>query len=61
MKKSPKYKGNDAARASKNSPKVSGDAKGDAYKVKESYTNVGAPERIPSSSKASDSYGNAKY
>ncbi len=51
-----KYKGNDKARAGKNSPKVSGDAKGDAYKVTESYTTVGKPERIPSASKASDSY-----
>ena len=53
-----KYKGNNAARASKNSPKVSGDAKGDAYKVKESYTSVGKPERIPSSSTAKNSYSN---
>ena len=51
-----KYKGNDKARASKNSPKVSGDAKGDAYKVTESYKTIGKPERIPSPSKASDSY-----
>ncbi len=55
-----KYKGNDKARASKNSPKVSGDAKGDAYKVTESYKSIGKPERIPSPSKASDSYGNVK-
>ena len=53
-----KYKGNDKARASKNSPKVSGDAKGDAYKVKESYTNVGAPERIPCPVTAKQSYSN---
>jgi len=51
-----RYKGNDKARAGKNSPKVSGDAKGDAYKVKESFTSVGKPERIPCPSVASDSY-----
>ena len=42
--------------ASKNSPKVSGDAVGDAYKVKEKYTSIGKPERIPCASEASQSY-----
>ena len=50
MKKDKSYKGG------KNSPKVSGDAVGDAYKVKETYTDVGKAERIPVMSKASDSY-----
>jgi hypothetical protein len=50
------YKGNDAMRSGDNSPKVSGDAQGDAYKVNVEYKTVGEVERIPCPSKASDSY-----
>lgn len=40
----------------KNSPHPKGDSVGDAYGVKESYTDVGKPERVESKSVASDSY-----
>ena len=39
-----------------NSPHPAGDSVGQAYKVTESYTDVGMTERIPSPTTAKDGY-----